>query len=687
VCGNNRLCGSSLPADDRAALKTVLERDPVQFANTDAEPALRSIGGTSYVGGAFALRSGTPSAGAPDAPRLILLQNMSSTEVAVNAIHTALVKVGLVTFGVAVIGILFLTRRVTRPLRHLVTVANEVAAGNWTRRVPAIGPAEARTMASAFNHMTVTLSHWHQAAKERAQQLHESSERFRSITNTANDAILSINNQGEIVFWNLRAHAVFGYEERDAVGMAITKLVPGRYLDEFKAQIAKLCAGDESWLGKTVELSALRKDGTEVPVELSLSTWKAGDAVFYTGVIRDITERKLAAEALRQREEELRHAQKMEAVGRLAGGIAHDFNNLLTAILGYADLLLEELPGDHPIRPDVEGIQKAGRSAASLTKELLAFSRKQVLQPVVLDMNEVVSSTEILLRRLLGEDVELILQLETYPEPVKADRSQLEQVLLNLVVNARDAMPSGGRLTIATSNVDFDGAAGDGNRPVAIGQHVALTVSDTGHGMTEEVRSHIFEPFFTTKELGKGTGLGLATVYGIVQQSGGHIWVESEPGRGSSFHVCLPALDLAELKHEDRVAPRHQAQGGSETVLLVEDNEAVRNLARDALKRYGYQVIEAENGQEALQVASDQLDRIALVLTDVVMPVMGGRELAKQLLARRRDLKIIFTSGYTTDSILSQTGLGGAAAFLQKPFTPALLGQTVRDVLDTKTAA
>jgi CheY-like chemotaxis protein len=254
-------------------------------------------------------------------------------------------------------------------------------------------------------------------------------------------------------------------------------------------------------------------------------------------------------------------------------------------------------------------------------------------------------------------------------------------------VNARDAMPSGGRLTIATSNVDFDGAAGDGNRPVAIGQHVALTVSDTGHGMTEEVRSHIFEPFFTTKELGKGTGLGLATVYGIVQQSGGHIWVESEPGQGSSFHVCLPALDLAELKHEDRAVPGHQAQGGSETVLLVEDNEAVRNLARDALKRYGYQVIEAENGQEALQVAASQLERISLVLTDVVMPVMGGRELAKQLLARRRDLKIIFTSGYTNDAILSQTGLGGAAAFLQKPFTPALLGQTVRDVLDTTTAA
>jgi PAS domain S-box-containing protein len=686
VCPGSQLCGTSLPAADSAALKQILKQSPALLGSTNAPPALRQIGNTSYVGGAVSFLVGEPGDAMADPPRLVLLQDVTPTEQALHDIQTALVWVGIVTFAVAVGGTLVLARRTTRPIRHLVDAANDVAAGNWNRRVPLGGPAEARTMATAFNHMTATLSHWHQEARERAQQLHESYMRFQAVTNSANDAIVSVNSQGAIVFWNLRAQTVFGYAEPDAVGQSLRRLIPERFLTEYADKIQQLIGGDTSSLGKTIELCALHRDGTEVPIELSLSTWMAGVEVFYTGIVRDITERKEAAEALRQREEQLRHAQKMEAIGRLAGGIAHDFNNLLTAILGYADLLLEELPADHPMRTDIEGIQKAGRSAASLTRELLAFSRKQVLQPVVLDMNEVVMSTEILLRRLLGEDINLVFQLEPQADPVKADRSQMEQVLLNLVVNARDAMPGGGELTIATSNVVFDNVGLAPNAPPASGPYVVLTVTDTGHGMNDDIRSHIFEPFFTTKEFGKGTGLGLATVYGIIEQSGGHIWVESEPGQGSSFHVGLPVV-RATAAATDATAPvSPAAPKGSETILLVEDNDQVRALASDALTRHGYHVIEASNGEEALRLAEHQLDGIALVVTDVVMPVMGGRELASQLTARRPDLKIIFTSGYTTDVGVGQVGSHAATSFLQKPFTPGVLGRTVREMLDSAPA-
>jgi PAS domain S-box-containing protein len=683
VCSRNRLCGSSLPAADSAALKQILRQSPELLGNTNARPTLRRIGNASYVGGAVSFLVGDPGEAVSDSPRLVLLQDVTPTEQALHDIQKALVWVGIVTFAVAVGGTLVLARRTTRPIRHLVDAANDVAAGNWNRRVPLAGPAEARTMATAFNHMTATLSHWHQEARERTQQLHESYMRFQAVTNSANDAIVSVNSQGAIVFWNLRAQTVFGYSEAEAVGQSLSRLIPERYWAEYGDRVTRLVAGDTSSLGKTIELCALRRDGTEVPIELSLSTWKAGVDVFYTGIVRDITERKEAAEALRSREDQLRHAQKMEAVGRLAGGIAHDFNNLLTAILGYADLLLEELPADHPMRADIEGIQKAGRSAASLTRELLAFSRKQVLQPVVLDMNEVVLSTEILLRRLLGEDIDLVFQLEHETDAVKADRSQMEQVLLNLVVNARDAMPEGGQLTIATSNVVFDNVGIVPSAPPATGPYVVLTVTDTGHGMTDDVRTHIFEPFFTTKEFGKGTGLGLATVYGIIEQSGGHIWVESEPGQGSSFHVGLPAVRSGAATTDAGSSTSAAAPTGSETILLVEDNDQVRALASDALTRHGYQVIEASNGEDALRLAEGQLDSIALVVTDVVMPVMGGHELASQLTSRRPDLKIIFTSGYSTDVGVSQLGSTAGTAFLQKPFTPGVLGRTVREMLDS----
>jgi signal transduction histidine kinase len=431
-------------------------------------------------------------------------------------------------------------------------------------------------------------------------------------------------------------------------------------------------------MGSTVELNMVSRNRREVPVELSLSTWKAGNEDFYTVLIRDITERKQTAEALRQREDELRHAQKMEAVGRLAGGIAHDFNNLLTGILGYADLILENLPPDSRARNDVEGIRKAGRSAAALTRELLAFSRKQVLQSVVLDVNEVVRGTEGLLRRLVGAQTQLVLELGEGVKPVKADRSQIEQVLLNLATNAQDAMPDGGQLTITTANVDGDLARQMSNTPLS-GPHVMLAVRDTGHGMTSEVRSHIFEPFFTTKEIGKGTGLGLSTVYGIVTQTGGHIWVDSEPGKGSVMTVVLPAVEAQVVSGDRGLEQRERAFRGNETVLLVEDNDAVRDLARQALTSYGYRVLVAANGQQALRIASTHLQSLSLVVTDVVMPVMGGRELAARLAKMRRGLKVLFTSGYTNGTVKQEVP---GTLFLEKPFTPAMLAQKVREVLD-----
>ena len=686
LCEDGRLCASSLSGLPRDVLARLVRDQPDTLGPIDARPALHRVGGTSFVGGVYPLTVGgigtDGSVGAAlTGARLVLLQDWSPTEQALSQIQNAMLWVGFGTFLVALASGLVFSRRMTRPLRDLAGTADRIAGGDWTRRVPVEGPAEARTMAEAFNRMTLTLSHWHREARTRADQLEESYERFRAVTNSANDAIVSVNRRGEIVFWNVRAQQVFGYAEREAAGQPLTLVMPERYRLDYADEMARLVSRESRWVGRTVELAGLRRDGSEVPVELSLSTWTAGQEVFYTAVIRDITERKQAAEALRQREEQLRQAQKMEAVGRLAGGIAHDFNNLLTAILGYADLIAAATPPESQLRKDAEEIQKAGRSAASLIKELLAFSRKQVLQPAMLDVSAVVAGTENLLRRLIGEHIDLSLALTAELDQVRADRTQLEQVLINLAVNARDAMPNGGKLAIRTSVETPEGIMTEPHLPPARGRHVVLTVSDTGHGMSPETRARIFEPFFTTKPVGQGTGLGLATVYGIVKQSGGHIWVESELGRGTSFNVALPVVAGASAIQEtsqdlEPISP------GSEVVLLVEDNESVRSLARETLVRNGYRVLEARNGEEALGIGSAHLHEISIVVTDVVMPVMGGRELARQLTTWRPGLKVIFTSGYVDDRVVSDGRIDGSAMFLQKPFTPLALGRAVRDVLD-----
>ncbi len=396
-----------------------------------------------------------------------------------------------------------------------------------------------------------------------------------------------------------------------------------------------------------------------------------------TGVIvtfLEITERKLL-------EEQLRLSQKMEAVGRLAGGIAHDFNNLLTAINGYSELLLRQLEVGNPIRANLEEINRAGERAAALTRQLLAFSRKQLLEPQVLDLNTLVSNIDKLLRRLIGEDIELVVVFGPDLGRVQADPTQLEQVIVNLVVNARDAMPQGGKIAIETDNAELDEAYTRQHVGVTPGRYVKLAVSDTGCGMDRQTQSHVFEPFFTTKEAGKGTGLGLSTVYGIVKQSGGNIWVYSEVGRGTTFKVYLPraedAVEVAGIK-----ARLTELVGGSETVLLAEDEGLVRSFVREILHKNGYTVLEAHHGTDALRMALQHAGPIHLLLTDVVMPQMSGKLLAQSLAPLRPGMRVLYMSGYAEKAVFHYGVLESGVAFIEKPFTAENVARKVRQVLD-----
>jgi two-component system, cell cycle sensor histidine kinase and response regulator CckA len=388
----------------------------------------------------------------------------------------------------------------------------------------------------------------------------------------------------------------------------------------------------------------------------------------------DTTERKSL-------EAQVRQASKMEAVGQLAGGVAHDFNNLLTVIMSYGSMLLERLAPDDCNREDVQEIAAAADRAAALTRQLLAFSRKQVMQPQVMDINAVIGGVENMLRRIIGEDIELQISLDPSAKAINADPGQLQQVLMNLVVNARDAMPAGGRLQISTSNSRLSVESGEGALRAVDGEYVVLTVSDTGTGMTREVQRRLFDPFFTTKDQGRGTGLGLSTVYGIVKQSSGEIFVHSELGEGSSFNVYFPRF-VATPEHRVPVVKAVEVPRGTETVLLVEDDANVRSLATRVLTGYGYKVLVASGGVEALAIASDSSTLIDVVLTDVVMPGINGRELLEQIVALRPGLATLFMSGYTDDEVVRRGVMHGEAVFLQKPFTPEQLARKVRLALD-----
>jgi signal transduction histidine kinase len=415
------------------------------------------------------------------------------------------------------------------------------------------------------------------------------------------------------------------------------------------------------------------------PEQLDYLIGMAGQLAVAAGRIRFLEERKRADETLRATEAQLRHAQKMEAIGRLAGSVAHDFNNLLSVILSYSTMLLGDLKPVDPIRADIQAIKAAGERAAELTRQLLAFSRQQVLSLKVLDLNEIVQGSERMLRRLLREDIELVTRYERDLYKVTVDAGQIDQVVMNLAINARDAMPNGGKLTIETKNVMLDQAYTSEHFAVSPGPYAMLAISDTGAGMDKETQSRIFEPFFTTK--GQGTGLGLATVFGIVRQCSGNVWVYSEPGGGTTFKVYFPKADRPVDDAAHVVEP--VTLEGRETILLVEDQDEVRTVARQIMMRFGYHVLDARNAGEALLVCERHPRNIHLLLTDVVMPHVSGRELAQRLLQIRPEMRVLYMSGYSENAVVHQGIQDPSLEYLQKPILPELLARRIREVLDT----
>jgi two-component system cell cycle sensor histidine kinase/response regulator CckA len=510
------------------------------------------------------------------------------------------------------------------------------------------------------------------ARKQAEQALRESEERYRDLVENAHDIIFSHDLNGNYTSVNRAGEQITGYTHEECLRLNITDTIAPEHVSKAREMMAKKLAGEK---GTAYEVDILAKDGKRVAVEVNTKlTLQDGVPVGVQGIARDMTERK-------QLEEQLRQSQKMEAIGQLAGGVAHDFNNLLTAINGYSSLALQRLDDSSPVKSYLEEVKKAGDRAANLTRQLLAFGRKQILQPLAINLNGVVSDMNKMLRRLIGEDIVLTARLNSDVGKVMADPGQIEQVLVNLIVNARDAMPRGGNLTIETNNVELDEEYGSKHVGVPAGRYVLLAVSDTGEGMSEAVRQRIFEPFFTTKEKGKGTGLGLSTVYGIVRQSGGNIWVYSEPGEGTTFKVYLPRVE-SKIYEPGETVLEAGPPGGSETILLVEDEEVVRGLARRILEQVGYAVVEAGKANEALLFCDKHAAEVDLLLTDVVMPEMSGKELADRLKSQCPELKMLFMSGYTDEAIVHHGVLDADVEFIQKPFTPSALARKVREVLD-----
>jgi hypothetical protein len=548
------------------------------------------------------------------------------------------------------------------------------------------------------------------AASKRAKQRFDWMDaKVRLLLQAAPDAMLVIDESGKIILANSQTQLLFGFAEQELIGERVDLLVPQR-LREGHATHRETYSHQPRvrQMGSGLELYGLRKDGTEFPVEISLSPLNIEGTRFVTAAIRDITERRrteaelrklnaelhskmaeLAAVKLgvstessdqRSPEQQLRQMQRMEAVGQLASGVAHDFNNILNIITGYAEMLYDRLPDGGKERSMVVEIQTAVRRGAALTHQLLAFGRKQVLQPVVLDPNTTCREMERMLHRVIGEDIVLTTQLSPNLKRVKIDRGQLEQVLLNLALNARDAMPQGGRLSIETRLATLDEAYARAHPEISAGTYVEICVSDTGGGMDEATRLHLFEPFFTTKQVGKGTGLGLATVYGIIQQSGGHINVYSELGHGTVFKVYLPPTEEP-ADDATRVVPGAPILG-NETVLLVEDENQLRTVSKMFLETRGYTVLTASNGAEGLQIAERSQTSIQLLITDVVMPGMSGRELAEKVLGRNKTMRVLFMSGYTDDAMIRHGLEAGKFPFIRKPFSLHDLSLKVREVLD-----
>jgi len=517
--------------------------------------------------------------------------------------------------------------------------------------------------------------------RERAEAaLRESEKEFQKFYDEAPVGYHELDTKGRITRVNRKELEMLGYTAGEMLGKPLWNF----FVEEDTTRhvtMAKL-AGDVSF-HDTFERTYRRKDGTTLPVlvEDRLLRDKNGQIIGIRSTVEDITERRQTQEALRKSEEQLRQWQRVEAIGRLAGGVAHDFNNLLMTIKGCSELLLNAFDRRDPRREEVEEILKAGERATSLTRQLLAFGRRQVLQPQVLDLNSLVINMDKMLRRLIGEDIQLVTVLDQELWSVKVDPGMIEQVIMNLAVNSRDAMPNGGKLTIETANIIHDENYASRHISMKPGYYVMVAVSDNGCGMDKETQSHLFEPFFTTKEKGKGTGLGLSTVYGIIKQSGGNIWVYSEPSQGTTFKIYLPRVEKTATVYKPK-ASSPPAPGGTETILLVEDEEAVRTMVSKILRNKGYTVLEAAHSEEAFEISERHEGPIHLMVTDVIMPQMSGPELAERLAPRLPEMKVLYMSGYPDNTIVQHGVLEPGTAFLQKPFTLNALESKVREVLD-----
>ena len=504
--------------------------------------------------------------------------------------------------------------------------------------------------------------------------LADSERRFRAVLEASPNAVLAVEADGRIAYANPRVEATFGYTRDELIGQPIETLLPEGVREQHAGHRSGFFAQPVARpMGMGLDLAGRRKDGRQFPVEISLSPVEGAEGPMAFATVVDITARKTA-------EAELLQAQKMESIGRLAGGIAHDFNNMLSAIRGFADLLMEDLAEDaatstEDLRHSVQAIRTASERAATLTGQLLAFSRQQVMAPTPVNLAIAVRSVEPMLKRLIGERIRLGLQLDAGTGTIRIDPGQLDQILINLVVNARDAMPDGGTVTVETGNVLFDEPYAMEHFELTPGPYVMLAITDTGHGMDQETREHIFEPFFTTKEQGRGTGLGLATIYGIVRQSGGHIWLYSEPGQGTAFKVYFPQVEVSEDELRRPAPP--EARSVSGTVMVVEDEAAVRELTTRVLERKGYRVIAVENGEQALAALEAADEPIDALVTDVVMPGLSGTQLAQQVAARGHSLGVVLLSGYTAETLDLADLLGMGAMFVAKPFTPLDLVRAV----------
>jgi two-component system cell cycle sensor histidine kinase/response regulator CckA len=598
----------------------------------------------------------------------------------------------LFVMAASLLAALFLSRKlqhfISDPILGLANVARVVTdKKDYSIRAEPQSGDETGLLIGAFNEMLGQIQRRDDALRgandelerhvqERTKELRASEASLRLMFDN-NPLPTWVHDAATLQFLQVNDAALnhYGYTRDEFLRMTIGQIRPA----EDPPSPFESAAGPGVGLQFCGGLRHQKKGGEIFDAEIASHTLELPGRKAVLVVVQDVMERKRAEAALRMSEQQLRQSQKMEAVGRLAGGVAHDFNNLLTVMLGYCDILLQRTEPSNPHCRHVEEIQRAGERAASLTRQLLAFSRKQVLQPKILGLNTIVFGLDKMLRRLIGEDIELRTVLEPDLENVKADPGQIEQVIMNLAVNARDAMPRGGKLTIQTANVLIDQANSNRKREMTPGRYVMLAVSDTGVGMTDDVKTHLFEPFFTTKGTGKGTGLGLATSYGIIKQSEGEIQVYSEPGHGTTFKIYLPCTVEKTTGAENGLKPKPLPHG-NETILVVEDEPGVRGLTCDEC---GYTVLESCDGADGLRVAHEyDLRKIDLTVSDVIMPIMSGKELADRLRVLRPDIKILLTSGYTDEALAHHGVLEMGLAFLEKPFSRAKLAQTVREILD-----